>query len=104
LDYRGEGNAPSKPLVTSKVAEPTFMKKQFLTSYHKLKGEVQLKHNHDIECFKCQRLGHYASECANHQVMILKGDEEIMSTSEKFDCDEMPPLKDVSDLDYAFGD
>jgi len=80
------------------------MKKQFLTSDQKLKGEVQPKCNRDIKCFKCQRLGHYASECANRRVMILRDDEEIVSTSEKFDCDEMPPLVDVSDLEYAVGD
>ena len=90
--------------MTSKVAEPTSIKKQFLTSDHKLKGEVQPKHNRDINCFKCQRLGHYTSECANHRVMILRDDEEIVFTSEKSDCDEMPPLEDVSDLKYAVGD
>jgi hypothetical protein len=36
--------------------------------------------------------------------MILRDDEEIVSTSEKFNCDEMPPLVDVSDLEYAVGD
>jgi hypothetical protein len=52
---------PSKPLVTFKVAKPTSMKKQVLASDHKLKGEVQPKHNCDIKCFKCQGLGYYAS-------------------------------------------
>jgi hypothetical protein len=54
---------PSKALVTPKVIKPTSMKKQVLASDHKLKGEVQLKRNRDIKCFKCQRLGHHASEC-----------------------------------------
>jgi hypothetical protein len=36
--------------------------------------------------------------------MILRDDEEIVFTSEKSDCDEMPPLEDVSDLKYAVGD
>jgi hypothetical protein len=64
----------------------------------KLKGEVQPKHNHDIKCFKCQGLGHYASECANHRVMILRDDGEIMSTSEESVFDGMPPLENSSDL------
>jgi hypothetical protein len=55
------------------------MKKQVSTNDPKLKGEVQPKHNHDIKCFKCHGLGHYASECANHRVMILRDDGEIMS-------------------------
>jgi len=32
LNYRREDSAPSKPLVTSKVAEPTSMKQQVSTS------------------------------------------------------------------------
>jgi len=88
-NYWREGSASSKALVTLKVVEPTSMKKQVLASDHKLKGEVQPKRNRDIKCFKCQRLGHYALECANHRVMILRDDGEIMSTSEESDCDEM---------------
>jgi len=44
-----------------------------------------------------------ASKCANHQVMILRDDGEIVSTSEESDCDEMP-LEDSGDLEYAIGD
>jgi hypothetical protein len=80
------------------------MKKQVSASDKKLKGEVQLKRNHDIKYFKCRGLGHYASECANHQVMILRDNGEIMSTSEESDCDDMPPLEDASDLEYVVDD
>jgi len=91
----------SKPLVISKVAEPTSMKKQVSASDHNLKGEVQPERNHDIKYFKCQGLGHYASECVNHRIMILRDDGEIVSTSEEPDYDEMPPLEDTSDLEYV---
>jgi hypothetical protein len=104
MNYRREGSVSSKPLVTSKVVEPTFMKKQVSTNDQKLKGEVQSKRDHDIKCFKSQGLGHYASECANHRVMILRDDGEIMFTSKESDCDDMPPLEDASDLEYAIGD
>jgi hypothetical protein len=30
-------------------------------------------------------------------------DGEIVSTSEEFDCDDMPPLEDASDLEYVVG-
>jgi len=80
------------------------MKKQVSTNDQKLKGEVQSKRNRDIKCFKCQGLGHYASECANRRVMILRDDGEIVSTSEESDCDDMPPLEDASDLEYVVGD
>jgi hypothetical protein len=77
LNYRREDSVSSKPLVTSKVAEPTSMKKHVSANDKKLKGEVQPKRNRDIKCFKCQGLGHYASECANHRVMILNDDGEL---------------------------
>jgi hypothetical protein len=104
MNYRREGSASSKPLVTSKVAKPNSMKKQVSTNDQKLKGEVQPKRNRDIKCFKCQGLGHYASECANHRVIILRDDGEIVSTSEESECDDMPPLEDASDLEYTVGD
>ena len=36
--------------------------------------------------------------------MILRDDEEIVSTCEECDCDDMPPYEDASDLEYAIGD
>jgi len=80
------------------------MKKQVSANDQKLKREVQPKRNRDIKCFKCQGLGHYASECGNRRVMILRDDGEIVFTSEESDCDDMPPLKDTSDLEYVVGD
>ena len=53
MNYRREGSAPTKPLVTSKNVEP---KKQVAANDKKLKGEVQPKRNRDIKCFKCQGL------------------------------------------------
>jgi hypothetical protein len=99
-----EGSVLSKPLVTFKVAKPTSIKKQVSASDKKLKGEVQPKHNHDIKYFKCRGLGHYALKCANHRVMILRDNGEIISTSEESDCDGMPPFKDASDLEYVVDD
>ena len=58
-----------------------------------LKGEVQPKRNHDIKCFKCQGLGHYALECVSRRVMILRDDGEIVSTSEESDCETCPHLR-----------
>ena len=36
--------------------------------------------------------------------MILRDDEEIVSTSDESDCDDMPPLEDASDLEYVVSD
>lgn len=88
--------------MNSKKVKPTFIKKQISVSDQKLKGEVQLKRNRDTKCFKCQRSVHCASEYANHQVMILTDEEEIMSTSKKSDYDDMPPLKEASDFFIKF--
>jgi len=46
-------------------------------------------------------LGHYASECANQRIMILRDDGEIEFTIETSNCDNMPPLMDDSDVEYA---
>jgi len=104
MNYKRERSAPIKPLMAYKNAESTSMKKQVVANEQKLKGKVQPKCNRDVKCFKCQGLGHYASECANWRVMILRDDGEIMSTSEESDCDDMPPLEDASDLVYVVGD
>ena len=103
MNYRREGSVSLKPLVTSKVAEPNSMKKHVSSNDQILKGEVQPKRDCDIKWFKCQGLGHYASECANRRVMILRDDGEIVSTSKESDCDDMPPLEDASDLEYDVG-
>ena len=49
-------------------------------------------------------MGHCASKCVNWRVIILKDNGEIVSTNEESGCDDMPPLKNTSDLEYAVGD
>ncbi|XP_057443907.1 uncharacterized protein LOC130736073 [Lotus japonicus] len=53
----------------------------------------------DIKCFRCQGIGHIASECPNKRSMILldNGDIESVSSSD----DEMPLLEDCSDVEVA---
>lgn len=53
----------------------------------------------DIKCFRCQGIGHIASECPNKRAMILldNGDIESVSSSD----DEMPLLEDCSDVEVA---
>ena len=47
---------------------------------------------------------HHYREVFNHLQMILRDDGEIVSISEESDCDDMPPLEDANDLEYAVGD
>ena len=47
--------------------------------------------------------GHIARECPNRKTIILK-DGDFESESKKKSDDEMPPLEDCSDVEYARGD
>ncbi|XP_038976183.1 uncharacterized protein LOC120107097 [Phoenix dactylifera] len=53
----------------------------------------------DIKYFRCQGVGHIASQCPNKRAMILldNGDIESVSSSD----DDMPPLEDCSDVEVA---
>ena len=46
------------------------------------KGQTQAQRTRDITCFKCQGKGHYARDCPNKRVMILKADGEYESQDE----------------------
>ena len=56
----------------------------------------------DIKCFKYQGLGHYASDCPNKRMMVIRRGE-VMSESddgnESNASDSMPPLEDCSNAD-----
>lgn len=53
----------------------------------------------DIKCFRCQAVGHIASQCLNKRILIVSdnGDIEIEGSSD----DEMPTLEDCSDVEVA---
>jgi hypothetical protein len=65
---------------------------------NKPKVESQTSRNRDIKCFKCLGSGHFASQCPNRRVMIMREIGEVMTESED-DSDGMPELVDASDDD-----
>ena len=54
----------------------------------------------DIKCFRCLGVGHKASECPNKRVMLALGNGEYESEHSDEE-EEVPPLEDDSDCEYA---
>ncbi|XP_057997665.1 uncharacterized protein LOC131176619 [Hevea brasiliensis] len=61
----------------------------------------------DIQCFRCLGKGHYASQCPNKRVMVMRQNGEIESEDDDVDDDDasesMPPLEEASDVEHAVG-
>jgi len=103
-----------KAKITSKFASTSSWKSNWQNnkSVTKLKDEAKSKNSfatpkgimeinsssrsHDIKCFRCQGVGHIASQCPNKRAMILLDNGNIESESSS--DDEMPPLEDCSDV------
>ncbi|XP_019091104.1 PREDICTED: uncharacterized protein LOC104743811 [Camelina sativa] len=66
-----------------------FIKPKPIDSDPKGKGKEVITRTRDIRCFKCQGLGHYASECVNKRIMVLKDNGEIESADERSENDSL---------------
>ncbi|KAL3582919.1 hypothetical protein D5086_017251 [Populus alba] len=53
------------------------------------KSETQPKRTRDVKCFKCQGHGHYASECPNKIIMMIRDNGDVESESDSSDCQGM---------------
>ncbi|CAL9217648.1 unnamed protein product, partial [Arabidopsis halleri] len=71
-DERSGFQKDYKPFVKPKVEDQD----------QKGKGKAVETRTRDIKCFKCHGHGHYASECSNKRIMILKDTGEIESEDE----------------------
>ncbi|KAG7559385.1 Retrotransposon gag domain [Arabidopsis thaliana x Arabidopsis arenosa] len=72
-DERSGFQRDYKPFVKPKVEDQD----------QKGKGKAVETRTRDIKCFKCHGHGHYASECSNKRIMILKETGEIESADEQ---------------------
>ena len=62
-----------------------FIKPKVEDQDQKGKGKAVMTRTRDIKGFKCQGHGHYASECSNKRIMIIKDTGEIESEDEQLE-------------------
>jgi hypothetical protein len=99
LDLKREEAAQLKSFMHAKIEQPK-AKKEMPTD-EKGKTNSQTMCNHDIKYFRCLGSGYIASPCPNKRTMIMKHGE-IKSESEKYDVDDMPPLKEYRDMKITY--
>ena len=86
---RDDSKVVTKPKIGTKQEAPR----------HGVQGKTEIPstRSRDTKCFRCQGLGHIASECPNKRVMILNDYGEYESQSEgdgEGSDDDMPALED----------
>ncbi|XP_073121552.1 uncharacterized protein [Henckelia pumila] len=91
-----EDNKPaSKPKSETKLEAPN----QVAKGTHEASNTL----SRDIKCFRCQGVGHIASQCPNKKLMIINacGDVESESDGDEENYDDMPALEDLDDEGYS---
>ncbi|CAA7047608.1 unnamed protein product [Microthlaspi erraticum] len=89
--HRPSYNRESKFPIPSK---PVFKPLPTLPEKDKSKGEtVSTGRTRDLKCFKCQGRDHYASECTNRRIMIIREDGEYESEDEPSPNSVTSPLE-----------
>ena len=91
-NLKREGTVWPRSFVPSRT-EPPKAKVDVPTDV-KGKSETQPKRTRDVKCFRCQGHGHYASECPNKRIMMIRDNGDMESESDTSDCEGMPPLED----------
>ncbi|KAJ9177048.1 hypothetical protein P3X46_012302, partial [Hevea brasiliensis] len=103
--YKGE-TYDSKAVSKEKKEETRGGEKPSVTE--KGKGQnTSSGRTRDIQCFRCLGKGHYASQCPNKRVIVMRQNGEIESEDDDVDDDDasesMPPLEEASDVEHAVG-
>jgi len=91
-NLKREGIVQPKSFVPSRTEPPKA--KVDVPTDAKGKSETQPKHTRDVKCFRCQGHGHYASECPNKRIMMIRDNDDMESESDRSDYEGMPPLED----------
>jgi hypothetical protein len=81
LDLRREETTQPKPFIPTKI-EPLIVKVEASMSF-KGKSNTEPKCTRDVKCFSCQRFGHYALECLNKRIMVIRGNGDVEFESDK---------------------
>jgi len=91
-NLKREGTVRTRSFVPSRTKLPKA--KVDVPTDTKGKSETQPKRTRDVKCFRCQGHGHYASECPNKRIMMIRDNGDMESESDTSDCEGMPPLED----------
>jgi hypothetical protein len=91
-NLKREGTVRTRSFVPSRTELPKA--KVDVPTDTKGKSETQPKRTRDVKCFRCQGHGHYASECPNKRIMMIRDNGDMESESDTSDCEGMPPLED----------
>ncbi|WZZ54223.1 hypothetical protein YC2023_054330 [Brassica napus] len=66
-------------------------------SFDKSKAVKPTSKAHSTRCFKCHRIGHYATKCQNQKPLVTLENEKVETESEKEEFSDLSPILD----DYA---
>ncbi|XP_071939935.1 uncharacterized protein [Coffea arabica] len=81
---QGSSSRPPFTKTDSKVvSKPTF--------------ETSKPRNRDTKCWRCQGVGHIASQCPNPRTMLVLPNGDIVTDDEEEDYKDMPPLVEEED-------
>jgi ferredoxin len=99
LNLKREGIVWPRSFVPSRTKLPKA--KVDVPTDAKGKSETQPKRTRDVKCFRCQGHGHYASECPNKRIMMIRDNGDMEFESDTSDCEGMPPLADSAGDELA---